>query len=67
MPKWNLKFSDIQKVLRCQIDTSKNREEGMAMSKTEKDLIVIDEQAQVPSVAVSQCDIKGMIYIVRNQ
>lgn len=40
----------------------------MAMSKTEKDLIVIDEQAQVPSVAVSQYDIiKGMIYIVRNQ
>ena len=37
------------------------------MSKTEKDLIVIDEQAQVPSVAVSQYDIKGMIYIVRNQ
>lgn len=37
------------------------------MSKTEKELIVIDEKAQAPSNEVSRCDVKSMIYVIRNQ
>lgn len=37
------------------------------MSNAKKDLVVIDEQAQVSSVEVSQHDIKSMIYVIRNQ
>ena len=37
------------------------------MSKTEKELIVIDEKAQEPSSEVSHYDIKSMIYVIRNK
>lgn len=37
------------------------------MSKTEKELIVIDEKAQEPSSEVSHYDIKSMIYFIRNK
>lgn len=37
------------------------------MSKTEKDLAAIDEQLQAPSIKMPQYDIKGMIYVIRNQ
>lgn len=37
------------------------------MSKTEKELIVIDEKAQEPSSEVSHYDIKSMIHVIRNK
>ena len=43
------------------------REAGIVMSKTEKELIVIDEKAQEPSSEVSYYDIKSMIYVIRNK
>lgn len=37
------------------------------MSKIKQDLLVVDEQTQVPNVEVAQYDLKSMIYVVRNQ
>ena len=37
------------------------------MSKTEKELVVIDEKAQAPNSEVAHYDIKSMIYVIRNK
>ena len=37
------------------------------MSKTEKELVVIDEKAQAPNSEVAHYNIKSMIYVIRNQ
>ena len=37
------------------------------MSKTENNLTIMDKQAQLPSGAAPQYDMKGMIYVIRNQ
>ena len=37
------------------------------MSRTENNLTIIDKQVQLPSTGAPQHDIKGMIYVVRNQ
>lgn len=37
------------------------------MSKTEKELVVIDEKAQAPNSEVAHYNIKSMIYVIRNK
>ena len=39
----------------------------LSMSRTENELVDINEQAQIQSIELPQYDIKSMIYVVRNQ